>query len=265
MLGLRSKRRYWGTAYDSESKQPLDPVIVELVDQKTGKTLEQNITDMHGRFGFLDRPGTFVIRATKTNYRFPSQNILGQTDLMFDNLYHGEPINITAEGEIITPNIPMDPMAFDWNQMDKQRIVKINPRFEYALHIILQTLFWSGAIFVLLNFLLKTDLFNSIATIVYITMIILRKMIPHAHLWGRIVFKDGRQAKDLLLELHPVKIPDVVTGRAITAASGKFFLKAMPGNYILSVKKITGDSNQVLYKQDVTVDKNGVVNEVIHL
>lgn len=263
--GLRKKRRYWGTVYDSENKQPLDPALVDLIDPLTGKVLEQNITDMYGRFGFLDRPGKFFIRAAKTNYRFPSEIVSGKTDLMFENLYHGELLEISSDKGIITPNIPMDPMAFDWNQMDKQRVVKINPRLEYALHIILQTLFWSGAMFVLLNFLLLPNLFNSISVLVYLVMIVMRRIIPHAHLWGRIVFNSGLRANHLLLELHPIKIPSVVTGRAVSAESGKFFLKAMPGKYVLTIKKVDGLTNTILYKQDVTVGKDGVVNEIITL
>ncbi|MBI5531049.1 MAG: hypothetical protein HY918_06160 [Candidatus Doudnabacteria bacterium] len=265
ITGLKRKRRYWGTVYDSESKQPLDPAIVELIDPATGKVIEQNITDMHGRFGFLDRPGKFIIRSTKTNYRFPSEIVLGKTDLVFDNLYHGEKLEIASDNDIITPNIPMDPMAFDWNQMDKQRVVKINPRMEYIFHIILQTLFWSGALFVLINFILLPNLFNSISALFYVVMVIMRKLIPHAHLWGRVVFHNGERANHLLLELHPVKIPTVVTGRAVSAESGKFFLKAMPGNYILTVKKVDGLNNTILYKQEVTVGKEGVVNEIISL
>ncbi|MFA5991389.1 MAG: PA14 domain-containing protein [Candidatus Doudnabacteria bacterium] len=263
--GLRKKRRYWGTVYDSESKQPLDPAIVDLIDPQSGKVLEQNITDMHGRFGFLDRPGKFIIRSAKTNYRFPSQIILGKTDLVFDNLYHGEQLEISSDKGIITPNIPMDPMAFDWNQMDKQRVVKIHPRLEYALHIMLQTFFWSGALFVLINFLLLPNLFNSISFLVYVVMIITRRLIPHAHLWGRIIFNSGERANHLLLELHPAKIPTVVTGRAVSAETGKFFLKAMPGKYVLTIKRVDGLTNKLLYTQDVTVGKDGVVNEIIVL
>src|SRR5581483_3636913 len=123
-FGLRKKRRRWGTVYDSNDKQPLDPVMMELIDADSGSILEQAITDLTGRFGFLDRVGKFLIRARKTHYQFPSTKITGQSDGVYDNLYHGEVIEVKESGDVLSPNVPMDPLAFDWNQKDKQRIVK---------------------------------------------------------------------------------------------------------------------------------------------
>ena len=72
LLGYKKRRPFWGTVYDSASKQPLDPVIVTLRDAQTGEVVEQAITDIYGRFGFLMRKGVFTLEPQKKGYRFPS-------------------------------------------------------------------------------------------------------------------------------------------------------------------------------------------------
>jgi hypothetical protein len=139
-LGLRRKRRYWGTVFDSVTKQPLDPVVVELLDVQTGERVEQSITDLMGRFGFLGHQGTFRLTAKKTHYRFPAKPIVGSiADEVFEHPYYGEPITLTGS-EIVAPNIPMDPLQFDWNQADKQRFIKFRPRRERNLSTTLRHL-----------------------------------------------------------------------------------------------------------------------------
>src|SRR4029079_8789506 len=103
-----------------------DPVIVTLVDAFSGRQVDQAISDLAGRFGFLANPGRYIIKAEKTHYLFPSKNIPGFTDGIFENLYHGEIIEIRPGVDVASPNIPMDPLAFDWNQQDKQRMVKVH-------------------------------------------------------------------------------------------------------------------------------------------
>jgi len=268
-LGIRSRRRRWGTVYDSKTKQPLDPVIVELVDAATGKTVDQSITDLYGRFGFFDRPGKYFIRAKKTHYSFPSKDILGSQDGIYGNLYHGEMIEVLKGGVVLTPNIPMDPEEFDWNQQDKQRLVKVHPKLEAAIHLFMQFLFWGGAVGVLLLFIAQTNLVNGLACLLYLFLAVLRKVVLRVRLWGRIQ-SESRNVQGLYLELSPVRLPTIVIGKAMTDQSGKFFLKAQPGEYIFRVKEITASSGSTLAtnlvcEQPVVVEKDGVVNKIINI
>ena len=137
LAGLRKRRRPWGTVYDSKNKQPLDPVMVELYSAETGKKVQDAITDLWGRFGFLDKPGKYYIVAKKSNYTFPSKLITANIDGLFANLNHGEVFSLTP-GSLVTPNIPMDQEAFDWNQEDKKRIVKVNPKLELFVQNVTQ-------------------------------------------------------------------------------------------------------------------------------
>jgi hypothetical protein len=264
-MGLKTARRRWGTVYDSRTKQPIDPAIVELIDAKTGKVLETSVTDLQGRFGFLDKKGTYIIRAKKTHYTFPSKIVTGYKDTIFDNIYHGEPIEISKPDDVITPNIPMDAVAFDWNQFDKQRIIKFHPNLEMAVQAALGTLFWLGFAFIMLNFITHYNFVNGLFILLYFSLIFLRKMIPNHKLWGRIV-SSKINTSGLLLEISPAQISNVVVGRAMTNARGKFFLKTQEkGEYIFRVKKINGSDLDTLLETNVLVGKDGVVNNVINL
>ena len=266
-LGIRKRRRRWGTVYDAVTKQPLDPVLVELVDARTGTVVEESITDMLGRFGFLDRLGRFSIRVHKTNYSFPSHVVLGSKDMLFENVYHGEVFNVLSAGDVIAPNIPMDQVAVDWNQVEKKRLGYGNTSIHLDVIIAkgLQVIFWAGFAVTGFMFLSDPGILNGVLIGLYALLSVLNLYLPKPHLWGKIVSSHVSPG-GLLVELRHESIPDVVVGKAITNESGKFTLKAMPGQrYILKVKSIGETTNILLTEQVVTVGGDGVVNDVIAL
>ncbi|MDP3740933.1 MAG: hypothetical protein Q8R08_01235, partial [bacterium] len=263
-LGLRRRPRYWGTVYDSVSKQPLDPVLVELVDEKSGKVAGTSITDLSGRFGFFDRPGKYLIRPKKTHYVFPSTIVSGKTDGVFANIYLGEVLTIAGGGEVISPNIPMDPKGFDWNQQAKLGIVKLHPRMELAMHWFLQTLFWAGFALALVVLIANPGILNFIFGGIYIALAIVRRFIPHSRLWGR-VQSANIPVQGLYLELNPKAMPTFSFVKTVTGASGRFFLKAPKGEYILRVNRIEGEKVVNLKSLEVSISEQGVLNKEISL
>ncbi len=263
-LGLRKRRRYWGTVYDSITKQPIDPAIVELIDAVSGKVVEQSVTDLSGRFGFLDKHGRYYIRAGKTHYAFPSKLVLGINDGIFNNVYHGEMIEIDKPGDLLAPNIPMDPLAFDWNQEEKQKIIKFHPNLERAIQIFLNLLFWSGFAFILFNLISRPTLLNGLFSALYIALALLKKFLPSQKLWGRIL-SGQMDTAGLLLELSPKQVPQVTVAKALTIKGGKFFLKTAKGDYILKIKKIDGSNLVTVFESEVSVGDNGVVNDTIDM
>ena len=263
-IGLRKRRRRWGTVYDSVTKQPLDPAIVELVDAKTGKVIEQSITDLAGRFGFLVHLGEFVLSSRKTHYVFPSKIITSTTDGIYADVYRGSILTIQNTIDVLSPNIPMDAMAFDWNQMDKQRLIKFHPKIEIFLAKLLSFLFWLGFGFVILTFLAHPTILNSIFIAIYLLLAFLRKLIPHLRLWGKISSSEI-PTKELLLELNPINIPQITLGKALTNKDGRVFLKAPPGQYILRIRQTSDPKMQVLKEKEITIGKEGVLNSDISL
>ena len=83
LFGLfRRKKNPWGIVYDSQTKQPLDPVILTLTDP-SGK-IYQTISDIYGRYEFIVDPGEYTLSAIKTNYTFPSKILMGKKE---DGIY----------------------------------------------------------------------------------------------------------------------------------------------------------------------------------
>jgi hypothetical protein len=263
-IGLRARRRYWGTVYDSRTKQPIDPAIVELVDATSGEVVEQSVTDLLGRFGFLDQRGRYYIKARKTHYIFPSKLITGGTDSIFDNVYRGELIEITKPNDLLVPNIPMDSVAFDWNQQEKQKIIKFHPTLELVIQTVLSTLFWLGFAFIIFNFISDQSVTNGLFTSLYIMLAVLNKFIPSRKLWGRVV-SENIDTSGLLLEISPKQIPQVIVARAMTNKEGKFFLKTSKGRYILRIKKIEDSNLNTISESEIYVGESRVVNDVINL
>ena len=108
LLGRR-KRKAWGVAYNSLTKQPVELAVVRLVRVGTNFVMQTRITDGQGRFSFLVPPGVYTLQILKPGYAYPS-NLLkqDQTDADFVDLYHGEPI-VVRERTSISPNVPLDP------------------------------------------------------------------------------------------------------------------------------------------------------------
>ncbi|MBI5530990.1 MAG: hypothetical protein HY918_05865 [Candidatus Doudnabacteria bacterium] len=262
LFGLRRQKRYWGTVYDSKNKQPLDPVMVELYDVKTGKKLEQVITDMFGRFGFLSERGQFRLVAKKTNYLFPSKNIIGPRDQIYDNLYFGGDINIGGD-DVISPNVPMDPLAFDWNQMDKQRIVKFHPTREIILKAVINSFFTLGFIWSIFVAWQDPGFWHNLVVGCYALVLAVQLLWPQQRLWGRVFEQSNMLCQEgLVLELSHPNLP-VVIAKAKTDKNGKFFLKAVPGSYSLKISRVEGEQKIPIVTMDVAVGKIGCLNSNI--
>jgi alpha-tubulin suppressor-like RCC1 family protein len=265
VLGLRRKKRYWGMVYDSVSKQPLDPVVVKLVDVKSNKVLETAITDLYGHFGFLIKEhGAYAITAEKKGYDFPSKRLPGDHDQIFDNLYHGEILNIFDDSHVVLPNIPMDPTGYDFNQEAKKKIIHFRPNWEWFKYVIFMLLFWFGFALSALAFVSNPSAVNIIVIALYLAVLAYKLFWPHSRLWGRIVgLRAGDQA-NLLIELNDPALPGIVMGRAVTASDGKFFLKAKPGKYKVMVK--AGENfDQEVSSFIADIGKEGVLNKNVKI
>lgn len=265
-LGLRKRRRFWGTVYDAVNKQGIDPAIVELIDTKTSTVVEKSITDLFGRFGFLDRPGTYMIRSSKTHYKFPSEIVKGYVDGAFNNVYHGEEFEVLDVKDVIAPNIPMDPVEKDWNQEEKARsgAGKLNARLEYFVTWLLKILFWGGFVIIFILLISNPSVINIVFAVVYTLLAWLNKYIPDPHLSGRIVSSE-LATENLLLELRHESMKDIVVAKTVTDKRGRFFLKCAPGQYLLGIKNI-GDSENTLVKEfKVKVGSEMIINKIFEI
>ncbi len=237
LFGLRARQEHWGVVYDSKTKQSLDPVVVKLIDAKSGKVAQTFITDITGRYGFLSWPGKYKIFARKTNYTFPSHLIEGDKDSVYENLYRGEFFEVLGDAEVIAFNIPMDPQREDWNQQEKERMFNYSPRTENFLRVLTISLFW----IVLAVFIASKVYFPFFLTkyvlYFYGAVILLAILLPKNRLWGRVVSKSrNTSVSDVELELSHTRMPNIVIARTSTIEDGKFFMRVQKGDYILRIR-----------------------------
>ncbi len=262
-IALRRPRKFWGVVYDSVTKQPLDPVIVKL-SYASGEPAQTCVTDLEGRYGFLAKPGKFKIFAKKSNYAFPSTIIRKDHDGIFTDVYKGEFFQLFNESEVVAPNIPMDPVSFDWNQKAKMSIVRKYPFYKLLVRRLLSVLFWFGLVFVSLLFFIDLyfkpvgDLLyktSFILLLLYIFVLLFNLYLPDLRLWGRVLMGKREVVKGASVELINPLLPTIGLAKAVTGEDGRFLLRANPGTYILRLRL-----DDLVGETPVTVWGEGVCN-----
>ncbi|MBI3231798.1 MAG: hypothetical protein HYZ51_01820 [Candidatus Doudnabacteria bacterium] len=264
LLQLREKREYWGIVYDSISKQPLDPVKVNLVYADTGKSEAVCITDLEGRYGFLARPGKFKILVHRTNYSFPSQLAKGDKDGIYTHLYHGEFFEIKGEQDVVAPNIPMDPISRDWNQQAKVRLVHTAFYFRWFLEKLIGVLIWFGFIYLAVQLGLTNAKSQAVLAGLgaYFLVFILELSVPSLKLYGKVISRETRRPiMGLVFKLRNPGLPNVLFGSAVSRYDGKFFLRTNPGEYLLEISAQANE--EILGSVPVTVGREGVFNQEV--
>jgi len=112
LLLFKRRRKGWGVIYNSLTKLPIDLALIRLVDQATGRIIQTRVTDKFGRYTFfVSRPGIYRLEAAKASFQFPTVYLKSKkVDIEWLDLYHGETIKVETKGEVITRNIPVDPL-----------------------------------------------------------------------------------------------------------------------------------------------------------
>ncbi len=263
-LGIRKRREPWGTVYDSVTKRPLDPVYVTV--EKDGKEAGSAITDIDGRYGFLLPPATYLVKAGKTHYRFPSQSLVGrQSDELYDNLYFGQPINYQGT-EVLNLNIPMDPLEFDWNEFAKTKtnFFQIYSKKETWRKRIIGTVFYSGFILSALKSIFYPAWWDLVLLLIYILIYSFQTYWQVTHP----VVAVKRQATGEPLPFALVRLFMSGVNQQIKAVStdqlGRVYLLVRPGNYYLTIEeKMPDGSYQKVYQSPEFELKKGVLAQDI--
>jgi hypothetical protein len=264
-LGLRKKRKPWGTVYDSQTKQPLDPAYVTLTDM-TGKEVASSLTDIDGRYGFVVPPGTYTLSAKKTNYAFPSKKLQGVfEDELYTSLYFGEQVTITEEGEIINKNIPLDQLAFDWNEFAKNeqhRLTYFKKR-DVIFGKISQVLFIGGFLFSLIALFATPTFFQILVTLVYVIIFFVRRCDPKLKATGFISKTDGTP-----LPFAIIRLLSIATGQEIAHKVadkvGRYYAIVPNGTYTVVVDEKTESGAYIKHtlSDTYTVTKGYLSEEV---
>jgi len=249
MIGLitgifrRRKHEPWGVVYDSVTKRPLDPAYVIAQDQSSKKSGGEAITDLDGRYGFILKPGEYVIVANKTHYRFPSTQLQGKSkDEFYDNLYFGENFGV-KEGDIARYNIPLDPIEFDWNEFAKQKdqVFKVYSKRDRIRLIIFNTLYFVGFTFSLFAAYLEPTKLNIIMCAVYGLILLFQVIWKSRHKISQVRTKEGRPIPFALIKLF-LSGTQTMVKKVVADEFGKFYFLVPPGSYTLTVEEKQPDA-----------------------
>ncbi|MFA5840751.1 MAG: hypothetical protein WC847_00535 [Candidatus Paceibacterota bacterium] len=262
-LGLRKKRAPWGTVYDSVTKQPLDPVYVILNDQ-AGKEIKTAITDLDGRFGFLVPPGSYQITTKKTNYQAPSTKLAGKnSDELYDNLYFGGEV-VLGEDAVITKNIPMDPLAFDWNEFAKRdkKLMTFYSKNTRILSIVLNALFYVGLLSVIILFIAKPDKLNLAILIVYGILLVLHLLGFKPKTFGTIIDTATKEPLSFaVVRVFRKGFPQELFHR-VADKYGHYYCLLAKGEYYVTIdKKNVDESYTTIFTSELINAKKGIINE----
>ncbi len=267
-LGLRRRHKPWGTVYDSVTKRPLDPAYVVVKRVQDDNQVAEAITDLDGRYGFFLPGGHYVIQAGKTHYEFPSKRLAKtDTDELYSNIYHGEQL-FTTSGEVITRNIPLDPVGFDWNEFvkDKQTLYRLYSRREKVKSIIFDGLYLLGFIFTIISTILTPSLFNFIVLSFYLILFFVQTYWHTNYKAIRIYdHKSGEPYPYSIIRVFLSNLNQEVK-RLVADEFGRFYLLVAPGRYYITIdaKQNDGSYRRVYRSLDLNLPK-GVLNEDIKI
>lgn len=234
-FGLKKKNQPWGTVYDSITKRPIDPAYVSVLSG--GEEVATAITDIDGRFGFSLLDGNYSLSAGKTHYRFPSTILAGRPyDEMYGNLYFGGEFHVGA-GEVLSKNIPLDPIGFDWNEFVKGQgsFLKIFNRRELWRAKLTRIVYIVGLIASLFYLVFYPSIFNILAPTIYLAIYLAGRYYRRRH--KVVTVKNGRTGEPVSFAIIRVFYADgdMEVKKVVTDMIGRFYLLLRPGVYRLAV------------------------------
>ncbi len=238
-LGIKKRNKPWGTVYDSVTKQPLDPAYVSLQDLQENE-IATSITDLDGRYGFLMNPGTYKIIAHKTNYIFPSVKLTGKVvDEIYNDLYFGDTITVTEQGQILAKNIPLDPLKFDWNEFAKkeQHLMKFYSKRSLWLSYVSNLMFSFGFVVTTIALLVAPKTYNIITFAMYCLLLVLKRTVLKPKPQGNVTDSaTGNPLSFAIVRLFNVGTEHEVIHK-ITDKMGNYYCLVPNGSYYIKVER----------------------------
>lgn len=246
-LGIRKKRKAWGTAYDYLTKKGLPLVVVRIIDRESGRVKETYVTDKEGSYYFSVPAGEYLLKAYKSNYVFPVAALQmpddqewqkGRSDGSYQNIYAGGFIKIAGEEELLNFDLPLEFsrtknfLTFGRRVLDS--ITKLLNRIRIPLLLV-------GTFFSLFTLIIFTSWLDILIFIFYLLLWALEisRMIYLARSSGLILDKDNDQPlAQAMVKLIKVDVGGESTLETkVTNRRGSYNFLASPGNYRLQVLK----------------------------
>lgn len=262
-FGIKKRNVPWGTVYDSVTKQPLDPAYVVLQDLN-GNEVATSITDLDGRYGFLVPPGQYRLIVNKTNYGFPSKKLSGKVqDELYHDLYFNEIIDI-SEGGVISKNIPMDPLKFDWNEFAKkdQNLMKFFNKRDIWIARASNILFYLGSIITIVAVIVSPAFYNIAILVIYVLLFILKRTILKPRAFGYIRQKETQNPLSFaILRIFFAGNGNEVIHK-VADKTGRYYCLIPNGTYYAKIENKNPDESYSLVNTSNPIEvKNGYINK----
>ena len=263
VLGLKKRNRPWGTVYDSVTKQPLDPAYVILQDLD-GNEIATSITDLDGRYGFLVPAGKYRMVAKKTNYEFPSKKLANKkSDELYSELYFNEIIDIAEDG-VISKNIPMDSLKFDWNEFAKKdkKLMRFFNKRDVWIARISSILFVFGFVITVVAVIVSPILYNIIILVIYLVLIVLKGTVLKPRAYGYINQKDTDNPLSFAIMRVFFVGSDNEVIHKVTDRTGKYYCLVPNGKYYTKIENKNADQSYTLVHTSEPIEvKNGYISK----
>jgi len=267
IMGTRRRYKPWGTVYDSVTKQPIDPAIVTIFDLN-GKEVASSITDQDGRYGFLVPPGVYRIKVEKANYSFPSTKLSNRVfDELYDNLYFGDLITIESPDSVVSKNIPMDNIGFDWNEFQKAKDSNMIffSRWDLVIQRFFMLSFIVGFIITAVSLVYFPVPYNYVTAILYLLILVSRIFGVKPKSFGTVKDENGRPLSFGIVKIYFPGTSDVMVKKVIDKY-GRYNALVSPGEYRMDIEmKNDDESYSRVYSNESVRAKKGIVNIDIQL
>lgn len=235
VIGLKRRRRIWGTVYDARTKHPIPFAKVQLLDTAS-RVLETRIADRDGRYGFLVSPSglqaqTISVRIMPVvqGYTFPSVLVVaGAADsLVYDRVYTGGFLTIGPD-QIVNADVPLDPVGeqHPWTTSLPRLFGGLTTRT-------LGVFFWVGCVVIPISIWLDPSRFNIGAALVFV--------VSNAFILFTEAYRPYGTVTDTLTG-HPMPFTLITlsdpSGRrvafTVSDERGRYFMLAEQGTYELT-------------------------------
>jgi hypothetical protein len=202
--------------------------------------------------------------ANKTNYTFPSKKMLGKTaDTLYNNLYHGEEINILTASAVINKNIPLDSNKFDWNEFvkGKKKLMKFYSEREKIMRIVTDWIFRVGFVVSVISLFLVTAPYNLIIFGLYVLLALLRKFGLKQKVHGSLTEKNGDPLSFAIVRVLSPDLDVEITNK-VADKIGRYFCLVPKGKYYVKIEKKNDDeSYSVVHTSGVFDAENGIIDK----
>jgi Mg-chelatase subunit ChlD len=244
LFGFSRRRKKWGTVYDSVTKYPLDPAYVVATDT-AGNTVAESITDLDGRYGFVLSPGSYKISASKTHYKFPSERLKQlPVDEVYSDLYFGDTIEITDKDQVISKNIPMDPVDFDWNEAEKRRTRLGHYSRQIRARKFFGFLFYLGFAITFISFISTFSPWHFAILCCYVILLFAK---PFSNFGGSsLTSRTTGQPIPFAIVTVYAALDNRKLIKRVTSPEGKFFALVPNGIYYITVETKNDDGSYTL-------------------